>query len=93
MLPDTLGLSGFPGGRPSGHFSISMATDERSDTNILDRMVAERPRLAPVMYAMWGRAEGRRLGRDQRKRAPVTVLKGPELQERLYGTPAAYQSS
>lgn len=54
----------------------------------------ERPRLAPVMYAMWGRAKGRRLGNELRDAGiPVMVLKGPELQERLYGTPAAYESS
>jgi release factor glutamine methyltransferase len=46
------------------------------------------------MYSMWGRAEGRKLGRELRDvGVPVMVLKGPELQERLYGTPAAYQSS
>ena len=70
-----------------------IATDEPSPSRI-DLLVEARPKLAPVMYAMWARAEGRRLGRELADAGiPVMVLKGPELQERLYGTPAAYQSS
>ena len=70
-----------------------IATDEPSPSRI-DLLVEARPELAPVMYAMWARAEGRRLGRELADAGiPVMVLKGPELQDRLYGTPAAYQSS
>lgn len=67
--------------------------DHSTDTD-LERLAAERPRLAPVMFAMWGRAKGRRLGAELNDAGiPVMVLKGPELQDRLYGTPAAYESS
>jgi release factor glutamine methyltransferase len=71
-----------------------MAIPGDSSPTSITQLVAQRPTLAPVMYAMWGRAEGRRLARELRDAGiPVLVLKGPELQERLYGTPAAYESS
>src|SRR5687767_3344328 len=71
-----------------------MFTDKPAVPTDLDRIVAERPQLAPLLYAMWARAEGQRLAAELRYvGVPVLLLKGPELQERLYGTPAAYESS
>jgi release factor glutamine methyltransferase len=71
-----------------------MSTPNTNAPTLLDRLVVERPKLAPVLYAMWSRSEGRRLGAELRQAGvPVMLLKGPELQDRLYGTPAAYESS
>ena len=51
-------------------------------------------RLPSVATALWAQAESRRLARElQGARIPAMILKGPDLQERLYGTPAAYASS
>ena len=78
-----------------GHDDRSPAGSEPA----IARAIVERPALAPVLYAMWGRAEGQRLGRNRviagpTPVSPCSVLKGPELQQRLYGTPwAAYHSS
>jgi release factor glutamine methyltransferase len=53
-----------------------------------------RPRLTPVALSLWSIAEGARLSSELRDAGvPVMLLKGPRLQERLYGTPAAYVSS
>jgi HemK-like putative methylase len=53
-----------------------------------------RPRLTPVALSLWSIAEGARLASELREAGvPVMLLKGPRLQERLYGTPAAYVSS
>src|SRR5688500_7668841 len=50
-------------------------------------------RLPSVATALWSQAESRRLASALRDaRIPAMVLKGPDLQERLYGTPAAYAS-
>jgi tRNA1(Val) A37 N6-methylase TrmN6 len=43
--------------------------------------------------ALWSQARTRHAAADLgRARIPVLLLKGPDLQERLYGTPAAYLS-
>ena len=52
-----------------------------------------RPSLGPVIFALWGQAESRRLREElEMLGIPVLLLKGPDLQQRLYGTPAAYMS-
>ena len=51
------------------------------------------PEYGSVALALWAQSEGRSLAREMTSAAiPVLMLKGPELQARLYGTPAAYQS-
>src|SRR6266487_3904654 len=51
------------------------------------------PQLGSVALALWAQAQGRALARELTSAGiPVLMLKGPELQARLYGTPAAYQS-
>jgi len=43
--------------------------------------------------AMWAQAESRKLAAQlDRAGIPLLLLKGPDLQRRLYGTPAAYRS-
>ena len=52
------------------------------------------PALRGVAHALWIQGEGRRAaGELQQAGVPVLLLKGPDLQARLYGTPAAYASS
>lgn len=54
---------------------------------------ARHPGVGSAALALWAQAEGRRLARELTSAGiPVLMLKGPELQARLYGTPAAYQS-
>src|SRR3954462_271176 len=44
--------------------------------------------------ALWLQSEGRKIGMELMNGGiPVMVLKGPDLQQRLFGTPAAYVSS
>jgi methylase of polypeptide subunit release factors len=66
---------------------------EAAPGNGIEHAIGTRPALAPVLYAMWGQSEGHRLGRELAEAGiPVLLLKGPDLQQRLYGTPAAYPS-
>src|SRR4051794_16671218 len=52
------------------------------------------PKLAFVARAMWSQAKLREcLDVLSQSDIPVLLLKGPDLQARLYGTPAAYASS
>lgn len=56
--------------------------------------VSTRALVEPAVFALWEQAESRRLGGELREAGiPVLLLKGPDLQQRLYGTPAAYPSS
>jgi methylase of polypeptide subunit release factors len=56
-------------------------------------MKQARPRIAAVALALSSQAETRRLVRELGSGGvPVLLLKGPDLQQRLYGTPAAYVS-
>ncbi|MBA3737246.1 MAG: nucleotidyltransferase family protein [Actinobacteria bacterium] len=49
--------------------------------------------LGSVALALWAQAESRRLaGEFDAAGVRALLLKGPDLQARLYGTPAAYQS-
>lgn len=51
------------------------------------------PEAFGVVLALWAQSEGRRLARELTSAGvPVLLLKGPDLQVRLYGTPAAYAS-
>src|SRR4051812_7078818 len=44
--------------------------------------------------SLWMQSEGRKVGRELSDAGyPVLVLKGPDLQLRLFGTPAAYASA
>jgi methylase of polypeptide subunit release factors len=55
-----------------------------------------RPRgdVGRVMLALWAQKESHRVAGELRSAGiPVLLLKGPDLQQRLYGTPAAYASS
>jgi methylase of polypeptide subunit release factors len=52
-----------------------------------------KPRIGAVALALSSQAETRRLVRELGSGGvPVLLLKGPDLQQRLYGTPAAYVS-
>jgi release factor glutamine methyltransferase len=47
-----------------------------------------------VALALWAQKESRRVGHDlQAAGVRALLLKGPDLQQRLYGTPAAYPSA
>ena len=51
------------------------------------------PRITPAALALWAQAEARKVATDLGGIGiPVMMLKGPDLQMRLYGTPAAYAS-
>ena len=51
------------------------------------------PRITPAALALWARAEARKVADDLGGIGiPVLMLKGPDLQMRLYGTPVAYAS-
>ncbi len=51
------------------------------------------PALGGIAHALWVQAEGRKAAAELRPAGiPVLLLKGPDLQARLYGTPAAYAS-
>jgi SAM-dependent methyltransferase len=51
------------------------------------------PDLATAALSLRAQSVGREVAADLRRRGiPVLMLKGPELQQRLYGTPAAYVS-
>src|ERR671929_2255617 len=46
-----------------------------------------------VALALWAQSEGQRAVRElESEGIRVLMLKGPDLQRRLYGTPAAYRS-
>ena len=51
------------------------------------------PTMISAALALWSQARTRHAAADLgRARIPVLLLKGPDLQDRLYGTPAAYPS-
>ena len=51
------------------------------------------PTMISAALALWSQARTRHAADDLgRARIPVLLLKGPDLQDRLYGTPAAYPS-
>ena len=51
------------------------------------------PRITPAALALWAQAEARKVANDLGGIGiPVLMLKGPDLQMRLYGTPVAYAS-
>jgi HemK-like putative methylase len=51
------------------------------------------PRITPAALALWAQAEGRKVADELGGIGiPVLMLKGPDLQMRLYGTPVAYAS-
>ena len=51
------------------------------------------PPMISAALALWSQARTRHAAADLgRARIPVLLLKGPDLQDRLYGTPAAYPS-
>jgi len=51
------------------------------------------PGLSGVATALWVQGEGRKAAEELRRAGVrVLLLKGPDLQQRLYGTPAAYAS-
>ena len=50
-------------------------------------------RITPAALALWAQAEARKVANDLGAIGiPVLMLKGPDLQMRLYGTPMAYAS-
>src|SRR5688572_15622069 len=59
-----------------------------------DAVSGRQHRLGPVALALWAQAESRRLaGEFDAAGVRPLLLKGPDLQARLYGTPAAYPST
>jgi methylase of polypeptide subunit release factors len=65
-----------------------------SKTSPTDPPVVVPPSVTPAALALWAQAEARKVARDLGGIGiPVLMLKGPDLQMRLYGTPAAYASS
>jgi Uncharacterised nucleotidyltransferase len=60
------------------------SSDERTDT----------PAVSEAARALWGQSNAREIAREfSRAGIPVMLLKGPDLQVRLYGRPTAYPSS
>ena len=56
--------------------------------------VYQTPLLGSVAAALWSQAESRRVAVElSGAGVPALMLKGPDLQQRLYGTPAAYASA
>jgi methylase of polypeptide subunit release factors len=65
-----------------------------SKTSPTDPSVVIPPKVTPAALALWAQSEARKVATDLvGVRVPVLMLKGPDLQMRLYGTPAAYASS
>lgn len=71
-----------------------LATDQGGGHVIgRDSRPAGREAVEDVARALWAQAQGRSLAKELAEAGiPMLVLKGPELQSRLYGTPAAYLS-
>jgi len=67
--------------------------DLQMDSQIAPESAPTRPATVGAALALWSQARTRQAAADlDRARIPVLLLKGPDLQERLYGTPAAYPS-
>jgi methylase of polypeptide subunit release factors len=69
---------------------------DQSDRGMIDGIsedIDQTPRLGSVATALWSQAESRRVAAELSDAGvPALMLKGPDLQQRLYGTPAAYAS-
>lgn len=68
-------------------------TDQARTPSVLSDIGRVRT-VGTAALALWAQAEAHRLAAEfDRVGVPVLLLKGPDLQARLYGTPAAYPSS